>query len=183
MTRKEFLRKSALFGLAVPLLSSLLTSCDNDEPQPQNFTTDFSGRVLVIGAGAAGITAAYILNRYGIDVQVLEASAIHGGRIKRTDSLADFPIDLGAEWIHTSPSVLSEILKDPSNNLSVDIVPYAPETVSIWNGNRLQPLNIGSNVYGEFKFKRRTWYDFFDQHLVPSIQDKILYNTLQWMAL
>lgn len=177
MNRKEFLKKSALFGLAAPFLASLLTSCEKDEDIITDFTTNFNGKVLIIGAGAAGITAGYILNRYGVEFEILEASAIHGGRVKKADALADFPIDLGAEWVHTSPSVFSEILKDPGITGSVDMVPYSPETISIWNGSRMTPLNIGSNFYGEYKYKNSTWYDFFDQNMIPQIQDRIVYNS------
>ncbi|MGB1208712.1 MAG: NAD(P)-binding protein, partial [Paracoccaceae bacterium] len=40
-------------------------------------------RVIVIGAGAAGMTAADRLLRRGIQVQVYEAGAQKGGRIRR----------------------------------------------------------------------------------------------------
>ena len=37
------------------------------------------GRVLVVGAGLAGLGAADALRRHGCDVTVLEASNLHGG--------------------------------------------------------------------------------------------------------
>lgn len=55
--------------------------------------------VIVIGAGIAGLTAARMLHRSGIDVLVLEASGRIGGRI-RTDRSMGIPLEAGAGWIH-----------------------------------------------------------------------------------
>ncbi len=56
-------------------------------------------RVVVIGAGIAGITASVKLLKKGVDVILLEASNRVGGRVKRAQEF-DFPVDLGASWIH-----------------------------------------------------------------------------------
>ena len=58
-------------------------------------------RVLVIGAGMAGISAARTLADRGYSVTVLEARDVAGGRI-RTDSSLGAPVDLGASFIHGS---------------------------------------------------------------------------------
>jgi monoamine oxidase len=58
-------------------------------------------RVIVIGAGIAGISAAVDLQAAGLDVVVLEARNRIGGRIW-TDNRWGFPLDLGASWIHGS---------------------------------------------------------------------------------
>ncbi len=58
-------------------------------------------RVIVIGAGIAGIAAAVDLQAAGLDVIVLEARNRIGGRIW-TDRRWGFPLDLGASWIHGS---------------------------------------------------------------------------------
>lgn len=57
------------------------------------------GRVLVVGAGMAGLAAARILHDTGFDVTVLEARDRIGGRTWTDDSLG-VPCDLGASWIH-----------------------------------------------------------------------------------
>jgi monoamine oxidase len=57
------------------------------------------GRVVVIGAGMAGLAAARHLADAGVDVTVLEARDRIGGRMW-TDSSLGVPIDLGAAWIH-----------------------------------------------------------------------------------
>lgn len=55
--------------------------------------------VLVLGAGIAGLAAAWQLNARGYRVTVLEASSRIGGRLK-TDNTLGVPLDLGASWIH-----------------------------------------------------------------------------------
>src|SRR5262245_8912313 len=52
-------------------------------------------RVLVVGAGVAGLAAARALRDQHVDVVVLEARDRIGGRIWTIDE-----IDLGAHWIH-----------------------------------------------------------------------------------
>lgn len=68
------------------------------------------------------------------------------------------------------------MINDPSQEASIDIINYRPETIYVWKNNELKKRNLFSNFYGEYKFKSTTWYDFFDQYIVPSISDNILYN-------
>lgn len=56
-------------------------------------------KVLILGAGAAGITAAKTLHDQGIDdFIVLEGQDYIGGRIKQA-SFAGMKVELGANWI------------------------------------------------------------------------------------
>ena len=57
------------------------------------------GRVVVVGAGVAGLAAARELADAGAEVVVLEARDRIGGRIF-TDRSTGQPVDLGASWIH-----------------------------------------------------------------------------------
>jgi monoamine oxidase len=61
-----------------------------------------SKRVIVIGAGAAGIAAARRLKRDGHTVLVLEARHRIGGRVNTDRTLSPHPIELGAEFLHGS---------------------------------------------------------------------------------
>src|SRR5680860_1679512 len=56
-------------------------------------------RVVVIGAGIAGLSAANALARSGVECVVLEARHRVGGRLHTVD-LAGSPVDLGGSWIH-----------------------------------------------------------------------------------
>jgi polyamine oxidase len=57
------------------------------------------GRVLVIGAGIAGLTVANALTQAGVDCVVLEARDRIGGRLHTTE-LGGSPVELGGSWIH-----------------------------------------------------------------------------------
>jgi monoamine oxidase len=57
------------------------------------------GRVLVVGAGIAGLTVANALHHAGIACVVLEARDRVGGRLHTVD-LAGSPVDLGGSWLH-----------------------------------------------------------------------------------
>jgi polyamine oxidase len=56
-------------------------------------------RVLVVGAGIAGLTVGNALTAAGVDCLVLEARDRIGGRLHTVD-LAGAPVDLCGSWIH-----------------------------------------------------------------------------------
>ena len=56
--------------------------------------------VLVIGAGIAGLSAAWHLQGAGINATVLEARNRIGGRVWTNRDFADIPVEFGAELIH-----------------------------------------------------------------------------------
>lgn len=176
MTREVFLKQSIAIGLGLPFLSSFLTACGEADISVPQIDTNFTGKVLIVGAGAAGLAAGYLLNRHNIDFQIIEATADFGGRVKRTDNFVDFPIDMGAEWIHVSPAVLADILGNTQLDASIDFITYNPQTIQTWNGGALRPNNFASNLYSEFKFKNTTWYGFLETYLVPAIADRIIYE-------
>lgn len=59
-----------------------------------------SARVLVVGAGMAGLSAAHELRQRGMDAVVVEARDRLGGRTWTDFGFADVPVELGAEFIH-----------------------------------------------------------------------------------
>jgi phytoene dehydrogenase-like protein len=63
------------------------------------YATGAREKIIVVGAGIAGIAAARMLADSGYDVTVLEARSVLGGRI-RTDDTLGVPVDLGASFIH-----------------------------------------------------------------------------------
>lgn len=67
------------------------------------------GLVVVIGAGVAGLSAAYHLSRAGCRALVLEARDRLGGRIL-TDHAGASTVELGAEFVHGSPRATFELL-------------------------------------------------------------------------
>ena len=86
----------AVFGLA---LLSFVAASRNALARGQ-VPASKKKRVLVIGAGLAGLATARELQRHGHDVVVLEARDRIGGRIWTSTKWPDMPLDFGATWIH-----------------------------------------------------------------------------------
>lgn len=88
MQRRYFLKLLALSVLATSATS--LTSHAGRK----------TAKVLVIGAGLAGLAAAALLRKAGFNVEVIEARDRIGGRIWTNRQWPDVALDLGASWIH-----------------------------------------------------------------------------------
>lgn len=58
--------------------------------------------VIIIGAGMAGLSAAYNLTRAGFTVLIVEARGRIGGRVWTDRTLLGTPIDMGAQFINVS---------------------------------------------------------------------------------
>ncbi|KAF5766738.1 putative oxidoreductase [Helianthus annuus] len=56
-------------------------------------------RVVVIGSGISGISAAHVLNNADFEIVLLESRDRIGGRI-HTDYSFGCPVDMGASWLH-----------------------------------------------------------------------------------
>ncbi len=139
-------------------------------------------RVIVIGGGAAGMTAAARLIDAGLDVVLLEASGVLGGRMARDTTLADFPIDLGAEWIHDDPEVLGDILGLGWTLTDVETIVYQPQTYQFYNNGSLRNRNLLRLTYEETKFLDTTWYGFFERFVMPKIAPSVRLNTgVDWI--
>lgn len=128
-------------------------SCNEEEVNTNN---SFSGKVIIIGAGAGGLSAGYLLQQQGIDFEILEASAIYGGRMKVNTDFADFPIPLGAEWLETNTAIFQEIVNDAAISVNVETISDTPDR----------------------KFVDSSWFGFFEEYIVPSIASKIVYNAI-----
>lgn len=133
-------------------------------------------KVIIVGAGSAGMTAAYHLIRAGIDVQVLEASGRWGGRVKRDQTLADVPLDIGAEWIHDDPTILGQIVGQGETDLAVETIEYRPQTYQFWSNGKLSNFNAARHLYAEVKFYDTTWFGFFERFVWPTIQNNVRLN-------
>lgn len=70
-----------------------------------------TSRVLIIGAGFAGLTAARELEALGAEVEIFEARDRVGGRAWTTELLGH-TLELGATWVHwMQPFVWTEIVR------------------------------------------------------------------------
>ena len=71
-------------------------------------------KVLVVGAGIAGLIAAYRLNAAGVPVDIIEASNRIGGRMRSLPNAAgtSTTVELGGEFIDTNHAFLRNLVKE-----------------------------------------------------------------------
>lgn len=72
---------------------------DGGNPGIPGDITGTVGRVVVVGAGIAGLATANALTHAGVECVVLEARDRAGGRLHTVD-VAGWPVDMGGSWIH-----------------------------------------------------------------------------------
>jgi monoamine oxidase len=121
---------------------------------------------IIIGAGAAGLTAARRLRDAGMSVAVVEARNQIGGRI-RTLRLAGWPIviEAGAEFIHGQPEEIWARIRQ--TNLPVREVSGEEWK---WNADRLQPFEfekLWAVVFRRLEkaaSDEQSFADFLDRH-------------------
>lgn len=84
VTRREFLYRAAMVGGSALLLNTMnawgMGIASQAVAPPQLSGSGKGKKVVILGAGLAGMTAAYELSRLGYDCQVLEARQFAGGR-------------------------------------------------------------------------------------------------------
>jgi monoamine oxidase len=101
MHRRAFIRLLSINTLALAYAKSALAQV----------TKQNGKKVLVIGAGISGLTAAHKLLNKGYTVQVLEAKSYSGGRILTNRSLGTI-FEVGAGWIHSPEgNPISDLVK------------------------------------------------------------------------
>lgn len=101
-------------------------------------------RVVVVGAGMAGLVAARLLHDAGCTVTVLEARQRLGGRIWTDDRLG-VPTDLGASWIHGADD---NPLTDWCEKIGIELAVTSEQT---------RFLFIGGAQYDERVIMKRAW--------------------------
>ncbi len=127
LTRRTFFKCAALSGVGIALRSSF----------PQTVSgAGQSKRIVVVGAGIAGLTAAYELMKQGHDVQLLEARMRPGGRVYTLrDSFADgLYAEAGAVDIGDGYELLMRYIRE--FNLQLADVPKNSKQVVFARGKR-----------------------------------------------
>jgi monoamine oxidase len=150
MNRRDFIKQSSIMaigGLIIP--STFLSSCRKKSLFEK---INYDGKVLIIGAGAAGLYAAYILKSKGINFEILEASTNLGGRLGKLEGFANFPIDIGAQWLHGKNTILGDIIQKSNTGISLDesnavywfnnqLVNSIPQNTNIFDGDNLPDIS------------------------------------------
>lgn len=106
-------------------------------------------KVLVIGAGIAGLAAAKYLKDRGVTVTILEAQDRVGGRIK-TDYSEGIAFDEGASWIH-----------GPRKNPITDLAKDAGCETTVTDDDKLDVFDIDGKSYSESDTEEA--YDKFEE--------------------
>ena len=145
-------------------------------------TYHYSGKVIIIGAGVSGLAAAKVLEKNNVDYKVLEATNRYGGRLKKDTILADFPIDIGAEWLHSAPITLNKLKGKYGDEIDEELIPYHLDCTAIWNGTEYKVNSSWQNDFRynflpESKFKNTTWYDFVNENIAKTVLQNIHYNS------
>jgi oxygen-dependent protoporphyrinogen oxidase len=98
-------------------------------------------RVVVIGAGIAGLACAYRLQRAGHEVEVFEREASAGGRM-RSERRGDFVVDRGAQFIASGYHNLHALTRELG--IAGAVRPVARASNAILRDGRLEPGEWGS---------------------------------------
>ncbi|MEB3290470.1 MAG: FAD-dependent oxidoreductase [Leptolyngbya sp.] len=106
MQRRRFFHRVGAFGLGF-----WASACGVSRLRTEAVSNP--KRVVVIGAGLAGLAAAQELQRLGHSVTVVEARDRIGGRVWTSHQWPDVPLDLGASWIHgTEGNPITDLADD-----------------------------------------------------------------------
>ena len=151
MDRRHFIKQSTLFSIGGLLIPPLFLSACRKEALLEDINYD--GKVIIVGAGVAGLYAAYILKSKGIDFQILEASPNYGGRLAKLTGFANFPIDTGAQWLHGKNSILGDLITKSNTKITLDdsatkywfnnqLVNSLPKNTDIFEGDDLPDVSF-----------------------------------------
>lgn len=102
MNRRQLLRTALglSLGALTPIRATPALSLGAPVPNAKADSAAGKERILVVGAGAAGLAAARTLHDQGREVVVLEARKRLGGRVWSNRVWPDVTLDMGASWIH-----------------------------------------------------------------------------------
>lgn len=99
-TRRKFIKQVSVAAAGTILLPT---------PSFGNIFTPKATSVIIIGAGFAGLAAAYKLKQRNIDCVVLESRSRIGGRVFSHQIDKDLVIELGGEWVGNSHNRIQEL--------------------------------------------------------------------------
>ena len=106
--------------------------------------------------------------------------------------MADFPIDLGAEWIHHLPAVLNRLKGKSGDLVDEETIPYNTfykfdndfgsssygKIFSWLNSSMIRLLFFFRfKFFPEFKFKNSSWFSFVDKNFAEEVKHKIEFNS------
>lgn len=133
--RRGVSRRSVLAGVVGAAGLGLAAGCSSSKPTSgPNKTVD----VVIVGAGASGLSAARDLVNAGASVVVLEARDRVGGRLLKQDTIAGGWVDLGAQWVGRTQTAALALI-DQFGLKKFDWAPQTDPTTPasvVWNGSK-----------------------------------------------
>ena len=109
-------------------------------------------RVVVVGAGLSGLSAALYLAGRGRDVTVVERGSVPGGRVGRAD-ISGYRLDTGPTVL-TMPDIIDDALAAVGETLSdrLDLLPVHPAYRAMFaDGNTLQVHTEADAMFAEIE--------------------------------
>lgn len=151
MERRHFLKQSTFLSIGGLLIPSIFLAECRKETLFED--VNYDGTVLIIGAGAAGLYAAYVLKSKGINFQILEAAPTYGGRLGKITGFANYPIDRGAQWLHGKNNLFGDLIKKTDTKITLDdtelkywynnqMVTSVPQNIEIFEGEELPDVSF-----------------------------------------
>ncbi|HIG27169.1 MAG TPA: FAD-dependent oxidoreductase [Verrucomicrobiales bacterium] len=69
-------------------------------------------KIIIVGAGFSGLSAAYKLHESGAEVLVLEARDRVGGRVYSKELSNGAVVEMGGEWIHEGNNLYNSLIDE-----------------------------------------------------------------------
>ena len=111
-------------------------------------------RVVVVGAGIAGLAAAWDLQRAGVEVVVLERESVVGGRM-RSEQWGETWMDLGAGETSVDSGAMTELARE----LNVKVIPHHGNehlTTRVYRDGRIHEVDA-TNPLSYLKYGGMSW--------------------------
>lgn len=120
---------------------------------PNVFTQRRQRRCVIIGAGLAGLAAAYKLKNAGWSVTVLEARDRIGGRVfSHKDQQSGLICELGAEWVGESHERIKALCRD----FNIPLQKHQFEDYLLRDGRVYRPGEWGFSPQAKAAFEKMT---------------------------
>lgn len=118
LTRKDFLSAFTAGVAAISSIQLLAQNTEIDTSKTIKKQSKSPKSVAIIGAGLSGLYSAYLLDKAGYDVTIIEARQKAGGRIQTyTDPISGLRGELGGEWISEEDTNIKSLSKEVNIDL------------------------------------------------------------------